>query len=84
MWLYTLGIDGMECGMCETHVNDVVRQNFRIKKVTSSHTKNETVILAPDELDEEKLKDAIEKTGYRVVSVAKAPYEKKGLFGRHK
>ena len=33
----TVSINGMACGMCESHVNDVVRQNFQIKKVTSSH-----------------------------------------------
>ena len=32
----TLKIDGMMCGMCESHMNDVIRKNFKIKKVTSS------------------------------------------------
>ena len=35
----TVLINGMACGMCESHVNDVIRQNFQIKKVTSSHKK---------------------------------------------
>ena len=34
----TLEVDGMACGMCESHVNDTVRKNFKVKKVTSSHT----------------------------------------------
>lgn len=25
----TLKIDGMMCGMCESHMNDVIRQNFK-------------------------------------------------------
>ena len=29
-------IDGMMCGMCESHMNDMVRNNFKVKKVTSS------------------------------------------------
>ena len=33
----TLRIDGMSCGMCESHVNDTIRQKFNVKKVTSSH-----------------------------------------------
>lgn len=33
----TLGVDGMMCGMCESHVNDAVRKAFPVKKVTSSH-----------------------------------------------
>ena len=32
----TLGINGMACGMCESHINDVVRRNFKVKKVSSS------------------------------------------------
>ena len=32
----TLKIDGMMCGMCESHMNDVIRKNFKVKKVTSS------------------------------------------------
>ena len=31
----TLGVDGMMCGMCESHVNDAVRKAFPVKKVTS-------------------------------------------------
>ena len=34
----TLKIDGMMCGMCESHVNDAIRKAFpAVKKVTSSH-----------------------------------------------
>ena len=28
----TLKIDGMACGMCESHVNDTIRKNFAVKK----------------------------------------------------
>ena len=27
----TLKIDGMMCGMCESHMNDVIRINFKRK-----------------------------------------------------
>ena len=38
-------VDGMMCGMCESHVNDAVRKAFpEAKKVASSHTKGQTVI----------------------------------------
>ena len=80
----TLKIDGMMCGMCESHMNDVIRKsirnNFSVKKVTSSHTKGETVILTENDLDEAKLKETIDKTGYKLLSVSKAPYEKKKGF----
>ncbi len=70
----------MRCGMCETHVNETVRKSVAVKKVNSSHAKGETVVITDAEIDENALTEAISKTGYRVLSVASEPYEKKGLF----
>ena len=42
----TAHIDGMQCGMCESHVNDLVRKNFKVKKVKSSHRTGECTIVA--------------------------------------
>lgn len=78
----TLKIEGMQCGMCEAHVNDAVRRTFPVKKVTSSHGKGQTVIIAKEDIPEDKLRETIEASGYRVLAVEKAPYEKNGLFGR--
>lgn len=80
----TLKVDGMACGMCESHVNDTVRKHFSVKKVSSSHSRGETEILAEDALDEEALRKAIGETGYTVVSVVTEPYEKKGFSLFHK
>lgn len=76
-----LKIDGMRCGMCESHVNDVVRKTAEVNKVTSSHVRGETVILTENALDAEAIKAAIAEQGYRVLSVTEEPYEKRGLFG---
>lgn len=78
----TVGIEGMACGMCEAHINEAVRNSFRVKKVTSSHAKKQTVILAEQDIPEQKLRDVVVKAGYDVVSVTSEPYEKKGLFKR--
>ena len=59
----TLKIDGMMCGHCEAHVNDTIRNAFPVRKVTSSHTKGETVIISENALDETKLKEVIGTTG---------------------
>ena len=64
-----LQIDGMMCGMCESHVNDAIRNNFSVKKVKSSHKKGETVIKSEQPLDAEKLKKVIADTGYTLVSI---------------
>lgn len=77
----TIQVGGMQCGMCESHINEAVRRAFRVKKVTSSHVKGETVILTEEQIDEEKLRKTIADTGYDVGAISQAPYEKKGLFG---
>ncbi|MDY3863504.1 MAG: cation transporter [Eubacteriales bacterium] len=76
----TLKIDGMMCGMCEAHMNDAIRAAFRVKKVTSSHAKGETVIISEDAPDETKLRETVAATGYTLCGIASEPYEKKGLF----
>lgn len=78
----TVKIDGMACSMCESHVNDCVRNAFKVKSVKSSCKNGESVIVSESALNESELKSAIEKTGYRVLSIETEEYKKKGLFGR--
>ena len=80
----TLTIDGMMCSMCESHINDTVRSACRIRSVKSSHSKGVTEIISEAPLDEAALREAIGKTGYKVLDVKSEPYEKKrfSLFGR--
>ena len=77
----TAQVEGMRCGMCEAHVNDVVRRAFPVQKVTSSHARGQTVILAERDIADEELKKVIRDTGYEVTSIIREPYaQKKGLF----
>lgn len=76
-----LKIGGMSCGMCESHINDTIRKNFDISKVSSSHKKGETEIISDKPLDEKKIREVMEPTGYKVLSISSEPYEKKGFFG---
>ena len=80
----TVKVNGMQCGMCEAHINDAVRRAFRVKKVSSSHTRGQTIIVTEGDIDENDLRRVIGDSGYEVESVSKAPYEKKGLFGSRK
>lgn len=75
-----LKIDGMMCGMCEAHMNDLIRKNFKVKKVTSSAKDGETVIFSDAELDIPWAKKQIKDIGYEMVDYISEPYEKKGLF----
>lgn len=72
----TLKIEGMMCPMCESHINDVIRSNFNVKKVTSSHTKNETVIESDEMLDGDKLAAVIADTGYELKDIMSAEEQK--------
>ena len=76
----TIKVSGMACSMCEAHINDAVRENFPVEKVSSSHSGGETVIISKAPLDETALRAAIDATGYTAGEISTAPYEKKGLF----
>lgn len=80
MMKITVKVEGMMCGMCESHVNNAVRRAFPVAKVTSSHSKGETVILAEAAPEEARLRQVIEATGYTVGEITIGPAEKKGLF----
>ena len=75
-----LKVEGMRCGMCEAHINDTVRKISKIKKVSSSHKKNETIIISDDDIDEKLFIDSITSLGYKILSFDIRPYQKKGLF----
>lgn len=78
----TLEVEGMHCGMCETHVNDVVRRMDGVKKVRSSHAKGRTEVITEDGVNIELIKEAIAKQGYGVGRIETEPYVKRGLFSR--
>lgn len=75
-----VSVDGMMCGMCENHVNDSVRRAFPVKKVTSSHSKGQTVIVTEKDIEDSIIEDVINKTGYTMTGIRREPFEKKGLF----
>ena len=81
----TIQVSGMACSMCESHVNDAIRSAFSVDKVTSSHTKGETVVISKDPLDEKAIHAVLDPTGYTVGAITSEPYDKKGFsqFGRN-
>jgi len=77
-----LEIDGMMCGMCEAHINDAVRREFKVKKVTSSHKKGITEIISEQAPDKERLTAIITELGYKLNGISDEEYKKKGFFSR--
>ncbi len=75
-----LKIDGMMCSMCESHMNDVIRSHFTVKKVNSSAKAGETVVVSEEELDMPQVGKVVKDIGYEVISYTSEPYEKKGFF----
>ncbi len=75
-----LKIDGMMCSMCESHMNDVIRSHFTVRKVNSSAKAGETVVVSEEELDMPQVEKVVRDIGYEVISYSSEPYEKKGFF----
>ncbi len=77
----TLAIDGMMCGMCETHVCEAIRRAVPgAKKVAASRAKKEATFLTEEPVDEAYVRKAVSETGYECTAVTSEPYEKKGWF----
>ena len=65
-----LEIDGMMCPMCESHINEAIRNNFSVKSVKSSHKTGITQIESEEPLDEERVRAVIKETGYTLNKIA--------------
>lgn len=76
----TVKIDGMMCSMCESHVNDAIRNHLSVNKVSASHSKGEATIISEDPISKGELEKALDGSGYKILSVSSKPYEKKKLF----
>ena len=66
---------------------DIILQNLCHRQNLKSfwmHSKGRTEIISENPLDEEKVKEAVNATGYQVLSVKSEPYEKKGFSLFHK
>lgn len=77
----TLKIKGIMCENCVAHVNETIKNEFDINKVTTSKDNGISEVISNNELSEEKLREVISREGYEVTEVMSEPYEKKGLFG---
>lgn len=73
-----LKIDRLVCGLCEAHVDQLIRNHFEIQKVKSNHRKSETKIISEQPLDQNRLTEIIEADGYRIVEIQEKQLEKKG------
>lgn len=77
----TIKINGIMCNNCVAHINETIKKEFDINKVTTSKDSGISEVISNNELSEEKLREVISREGYEVTEVTSEPYEKKRLFG---
>ena len=77
----TIKINGIMCNNCVAHINETIKNEFDINKVTTSKDSGTSEVISDNELSEEKLREVISREGYEVTEVTSEPYEKKRLFG---
>lgn len=80
----TINIQGMVCGMCESHINDVLRRSFPVKKVSASRSKAQAVLLSEEPLEPEALRRVISETGYEPGEINARPVAKRSLLDKLK
>ena len=71
----------MMCPMCEAHTNDAVRAIYPKAKVSSSHKTGETIVIG-EGIDPTRVKETIEKTGYKVTDFTEEHCEKVRFFSK--
>ncbi len=79
---YIIEINGMRCGMCESHVNDLFRCHLKLIKVKSNHKTGQTVLISDVDFTDSDLKMPLDNSGYVVKKISKEE-AKKTLFGYH-
>ena len=83
MYKTKIKIDGMSCNMCESHVNNSIRKKLDPKKVTSSHKSGNVNIITNDKISKEQIIEALDNTGYKVISFEQEDFEeKKSIFNK--
>ena len=76
----TVKIDGMQCNMCETHVKDLIRKKFDVKKIKASHVNGECVIVSPERFLEKSLLMSLDRWGIRLLKWNQSHMLRKGYL----
>ena len=78
-------VEGMMCGMCESHVAQALRNVPGVEKASASRSKREARVVCGPEVTDEALLAAVNATGYEASDVREEPDRpKKGLFSSRK
>lgn len=61
----TVKVEGMMCPHCEAHVKEALEKIDEVVSAIPSHENNTVIITLSSEIDNGKIKEAIEKAGYK-------------------
>lgn len=84
MYVTNVGIDGMMCGQCESHVSSLLSKIKGALTVKASHFKKRASICSPDSISTEQVEEALKGSGYRVLSYESRQEEKEPFLYRMK
>ena len=62
----TVNVEGMMCGHCEATVKKCLEAFSEVEQAEVSHEAGTAVVSLNQEIDSAKLKEAVEKQGYKV------------------
>lgn len=62
-----ISVEGLKCSHCEAHVKEALEKIKGVEEASASHEKGEVVLKLSKEVDEKKLRAAVEKAGYKFI-----------------
>ena len=65
----TIQVKGMMCGHCEAHVKKALEELPEVDEATADFQSGVATVVLNAEVEDKKLKQAIEKAGYKVIRV---------------
>ena len=78
----TFKVDGMKCGMCESHVKDIIRKEIPdAKYIKASHLTGKVSYVA-ENIEEEKISKALASQGYICSDFKCEIYKNSGVFAK--
>ena len=84
MHVTNVGIDGMMCGQCKSHVSSLLSKIKGALTVKANPFKKRASICSPDSISKEQVEEALKESGYRVLSYESHQEEKEPFLYRMK
>ena len=66
---YKISISGMHCASCAGNIERSLRKVQGVKNVSVSLMTNKSIVEVEDNVPEDALKQAVSRTGYKVVEI---------------